>query len=515
MVGNPFTSLASGSIAMAHALWGLQLVPISSWKDFETNGCSDLSWSGALYPDICWDLLYNIFNYSDSLNPYSLEFPTCNITTNSSDDHVNRRTLSYSGLTSKQLEYFSRFRSSTQASRIVKIARSARELRDGRSIKSVATEVDGRTTSVELNLEDMVEFTSSVRSSSRSSVGEASHRVLSTEAEVSPSLFIRALGDSVDGPKYDPCGEVYINEYLGDIDVQKSLNVLDQSATEAKPWEFCSDIFESWPLSDYNADTTQLYAEIFNHKKKPKNFKMLVFSGDVDGVCATVGTQEWIYSLENTNIYSLWQPLYISVDTGELLLETPPFMGYSDDDSRGSQTLSSLDMDKATGRVYRDKISGDKKAFYPSRLSDSESMQPLSSDSGEELRYDMLGYVTKFFGSFTFATVRYAGHEVPAYQPQKALVLFKMFLADSSAGKSTKSELFETRDYSDVAINGGNGVTEGETVVMLVFALILVSIAVGFGYYFREKESEDDVTSAHGPKNSSKEGLSSNDESYM
>jgi hypothetical protein len=38
------------------------------------------------------------------------------------------------------------------------------------------------------------------------------------------------------------------------------------------------------------------------------------------------------------------------------------------------------------------------------------------------------GYLTKFQDSFSFLTVRYAGHEVPAYQPQKALEVLRRYL---------------------------------------------------------------------------------------
>ncbi len=31
LVGNPFTSYASGSVAMAHVMWGLQMVPAPLW----------------------------------------------------------------------------------------------------------------------------------------------------------------------------------------------------------------------------------------------------------------------------------------------------------------------------------------------------------------------------------------------------------------------------------------------------------------------------------------------------
>lgn len=47
----------------------------------------------------------------------------------------------------------------------------------------------------------------------------------------------------------------------------------------------CSDIVNGeWSFSDFLSDTTNLYSVIYNHPNKPKNFKMLVFSGDSDGV---------------------------------------------------------------------------------------------------------------------------------------------------------------------------------------------------------------------------------------
>lgn len=43
------------------------------------------------------------------------------------------------------------------------------------------------------------------------------------------------------------------------------------------------------------------------------------------------------------------------------------------------------------------------------------------------------GYVTKFKRNLSFMTVRYAGHEVPSYQPQKARRLFQLFVEGSGA----------------------------------------------------------------------------------
>ena len=39
------------------------------------------------------------------------------------------------------------------------------------------------------------------------------------------------------------------------------------------------------------------------------------------------------------------------------------------------------------------------------------------------------GYVTSYASDFTFLTVKGSGHMVPQYQPQRALELFRRFLA--------------------------------------------------------------------------------------
>lgn len=76
---------------------------------------------------------------------------------------------------------------------------------------------------------------------------------------------------------------------MSDPDVQEALHV-GASSLRGKlgllgEWSQCSDeVNENWAFSDYLADTTYLYSRIYNHPNKPKDFKMLIFSGDNDGV---------------------------------------------------------------------------------------------------------------------------------------------------------------------------------------------------------------------------------------
>lgn len=86
---------------------------------------------------------------------------------------------------------------------------------------------------------------------------------------------------------------------------------------------------------------------------------LIITSLHLQQVCATIGTQHWIYNITNKQPISLFDSWY-----------------------------------------YEDITYGHQKGGSISSLQDD----------------------------LTFMTVRFAGHEVPAYQPQSALAMFQMFL---------------------------------------------------------------------------------------
>lgn len=82
---------------------------------------------------------------------------------------------------------------------------------------------------------------------------------------------------------------LFCEDYLNLPEVQNALNVGESSirgkSNITAPWNMCNDIVNGyWLMTDFIANTTHLYSDIFNHVNKPSNFKMLVFSGDSDGV---------------------------------------------------------------------------------------------------------------------------------------------------------------------------------------------------------------------------------------
>jgi len=200
---------------------------------------------------------------------------------------------------------------------------------------------------------------------------------------------------------------LYIVAYLSSEDVRQALHV---SPTASKQFAVCNDELNShWSLTDVFADTTGLYSKIFNHPNKPKDFRMLVFSGDADGVCATIGTQHWIYSINGSKIVELFQPW-----------------------------------------MYED------------------------SAQGQQVG----GYLTTFSGRLSFATVHFAGHEVPAYQPQKALVLLQRYLNGSLFAPTEDS----TNSGSDTSGSSEGAVSPSSNslVPIVIGTLLVISVIIGW-----------------------------------
>jgi len=165
---------------------------------------------------------------------------------------------------------------------------------------------------------------------------------------------------------YDPCAEDNLTTYLNRADVQEAIHAKPMD----NPWSPCTYKL-TWRLVDRQSRQMEYYNELVTGGY---GLKMLVFSGDDDSICATAGTQEWIYDIGvevNDDYY--WSIWHVNGQTA--------------------------------------------------------------------------GYVTEFeldeeSGTFYFATVHGAGHEVPAYKPAEALDLFDRYLTgnwDLSSGKKVKS----------------------------------------------------------------------------
>lgn len=97
---------------------------------------------------------------------------------------------------------------------------------------------------------------------------------------------------------YEPCADNYEGTYLNRDDVKAALHV----KSDIK-WRDCSDKIK-YNMTDSEVSTAPIYNYLIDN-----NFGLdiLVYSGDDDGVCATIGTQEWIWDLGYSVAGKAWQ----------------------------------------------------------------------------------------------------------------------------------------------------------------------------------------------------------------
>lgn len=100
--------------------------------------------------------------------------------------------------------------------------------------------------------------------------------------------------------EYVPCTPDYANAYLNLAAVKSAIHV--KSAIQ---WSECSDpIWNAYNATDSNRVST---APIYNFLIETNpSLKILVYSGDDDAVCGTVGTQQWIWNLGYPNTRKMW-----------------------------------------------------------------------------------------------------------------------------------------------------------------------------------------------------------------
>ena len=115
--------------------------------------------------------------------------------------------------------------------------------------------------------------------------------------------FLRDETENTDNEmQYEPCEDLYSANYLNKMDVKVALHVHQDIV-----WEECSGTTK-YNLADKMLPMEKYYKTILNSKTHP-DLRVLVYSGDDDSVCGTIGTQRWIYDVGFTTS-SLWDTWY-------------------------------------------------------------------------------------------------------------------------------------------------------------------------------------------------------------
>lgn len=88
--------------------------------------------------------------------------------------------------------------------------------------------------------------------------------------------------------EYEPCESDYTVTYLNRADVKAAIHVHSDIT-----WEECSRVLR-YNMADRLIPMMPIYQKLLD---SDAGLNILVYSGDDDAVCGTIGTQEWIWNL--------------------------------------------------------------------------------------------------------------------------------------------------------------------------------------------------------------------------
>ena len=111
--------------------------------------------------------------------------------------------------------------------------------------------------------------------------------------------------EPVDG--YEPCEEDYMTNYLNQAAVKEALHVKTDI-----DWLDCSRSLR-YKQTDGSKSMVPIYKYLISGNY---GINILVYSGDNDDVCGTIGAQDWIWDLGYQASGKIWQPYIVNGQTG-------------------------------------------------------------------------------------------------------------------------------------------------------------------------------------------------------
>lgn len=106
--------------------------------------------------------------------------------------------------------------------------------------------------------------------------------------------------------EYEPCEDDYSSTYLNLNSVKLALHV-----KSSIKWSSCSNTL-NYNSSDMDVSTVPIFNYLIDGGYK---LNILVYSGDDDSVCATIGTQNWIWGLGYTVAGKAWDVYTVNEQT--------------------------------------------------------------------------------------------------------------------------------------------------------------------------------------------------------
>jgi len=122
------------------------------------------------------------------------------------------------------------------------------------------------------------------------------------------AIYRQSVGDQIPDP--DPCIDIHMQEYLNIAAVQSAIHA------QSTQWTQCSNIV-NYSYQDLLSSMIPIYEYLLTNT----TLRMLVFSGDVDGIVPVTGTRSWMASV-NFGISQVWRPwLDSEMQTGGYVVE--------------------------------------------------------------------------------------------------------------------------------------------------------------------------------------------------
>ncbi|CAE7923916.1 SCPL25, partial [Symbiodinium sp. KB8] len=135
---------------------------------------------------------------------------------------------------------------------------------------------------------------------------------------IRPGLTAGGPDSSSDNPaggssRYDPCVSSSVSHYLNRPEVQSAIHA-NTTGSLHYPWSDCSSIVH-YSRFDLLTSVLPIYRELLT-----SGIRMLVFSGDVDGIVPVTGTRSWLNKLDlKTN--KSWRPWFAAGQVGGYIVE--------------------------------------------------------------------------------------------------------------------------------------------------------------------------------------------------
>jgi carboxypeptidase C (cathepsin A) len=108
---------------------------------------------------------------------------------------------------------------------------------------------------------------------------------------------------------YTPCEQDFTVDYLNRDDVQAALHINTEALGEDFTWSGCSGSVD-YSIDDVNAPMMPIWEFLTSCGK---DLNMMIYSGDDDTICATAGTQQFLWDM-NWDIEEEWAPWEVVED---------------------------------------------------------------------------------------------------------------------------------------------------------------------------------------------------------